>query len=213
MNRYFRWLVVLWVCVSGRALWSQTDTFVIARMGLRNAATYHLVELFQVRGRWFAPDLLYVDYGKNNYRELFAGAGRTMFQSKKFSLANGCYFDAAMGPAAHGAMYLLPWTYVTYQLTNKIGGETYYFPYLPLNSSGTLQHLLERAKLEYAWAHFKLGLGYSGYLAGDNPWQSRPFLTGTLRGGKLGDLEVWLQRLPENKLQLQLRYVVSHKSR
>jgi len=25
--------------------------------------------------------------------------------------------------------YLLPWTYVTYQLTNRIGGEAYYFPY------------------------------------------------------------------------------------
>ena len=212
MNSGFRWLVVLWICASGCKLWSQTDTFVVARMGMTNAATYHLVELLQIRGRWYAPDLLYVDYGKSDYHELFVGAGRTMLQSKNFSLANGCYFDAAVGPAANNTMYLLPWAYVTYQLTSKIGGETYYFPYVPINRSGTLQHLLERAKLEYSWAHFKLGLGYSGYKAGNDPWQNRPFITGTLRGGKLGNFEIWLQRLPENKPQLQLRYVISHKS-
>jgi len=212
MIRYFLWVMVLWICGSGCELWSQTDTFIIARMGMRNAATYHLVELLQVRGRWYAPDFLYIDYGKNDYHELFVGVGRTLVQSKRFSLANGCYFDSAVGQAANGAKYLLPWTYVTYQLTNKIGGEAYYLPYLPLNSAGTLQHLLERAKLEYSWTHFKLGSGYSGYQSGGGPWQSRPFLTGTVRGGRLGDFEVWVQRLQQNKLQLQLRYAISHTS-
>jgi hypothetical protein len=207
------WIVFLLVaCASSDKLHAQTETYLVARMGMRNASTYHYLELLQARGRWFAPDFLYIDYGKSDYRELWVGAGRSLLQSKKISLANGCYFDAAVGSAANGALYLLPWTWVTYQLTSRIGGETYYLPYVPLNNSGTLQHVLERAKLEYSWSHFKLGSGYAGYKAGSGSWQNRPFVTGTLRGNKLGELELWLQRLPENKLQLQLRYVISHKS-
>jgi hypothetical protein len=56
---------------------SKTATIVMARWGERvesNAvSTYHFVEVFQVRRRWIYPDIGYVDFGHNNYREAFAG--------------------------------------------------------------------------------------------------------------------------------------------
>ena len=62
------------------------------------------------------------------------------------------------------------------------------------------------AKVEYDFKHFKAGAGYGAYQLGDGPWQNKPFLTATLKAGKLGNFELWLQRLPGNDAQLQVRY-------
>src|ERR1700732_2615365 len=60
---------------------SKTATIVMARWGERAESpainTYHFAEVFQVRHRWVFPDIGYVDFGHNNYREFFAGGGYT----------------------------------------------------------------------------------------------------------------------------------------
>lgn len=191
---------------------AQTETDVLARLGMRSSATYHFVEVLQTRGRWILPDLGYVDFGKNNYREVVAGGGYVAYRSKRFVLVNEGYLDFANGPAARGAKYFLPWTYFGYHLTSRLGGETVYFPYLPLNRGGTVQHVLDRAKLEYDFKHWKLGGGYAGYKFGAQPWQNMPLITSTLKAGRLGNFELWVERLPRNTAQVQLRYALSIKT-
>jgi len=88
----------------------------------------------------------------------------------------------------------------------KLGGEVVYFPYLPLNKAGRMQHVLERAKLEYSFKHFKAGGGYGAYQFGDSPWQNKPFITSTLKCGRFGNLELWLQKMPRGNPQVQVRY-------
>jgi hypothetical protein len=206
----FRTVAVIILAVS--VAHGQTETFFVGRMGMQTAATYHLAEVLQSRGRWLFPDVAYIDFAKNDYREVLVGAGLTTYRSKRLTLMNGGYFDAASGSAAKSAKYILSWTDVQYLLTERFGSETYFVAYLPLNGSGMFQTVLERAKLEYEFCHFKLGVGYAGYQSQKDPWQSRPLLTTTLKAGNLGDLEFWLQRLPENKVQAQIRYVLGLKS-
>jgi hypothetical protein len=206
-------LLLLTVISCGLAGQAQTETYVVARMGVKDAvSTYHFLELQQMRGRWIFPDFVYIDFSKSDYREAWAGAGLKTLQAKHVTLMNGGYFDAALGRAANGATYLLPWAYATYQLTQRIGGEAYYLVYLPLSSAGTTQHVLERAKLERDFGHFKLGGGYAGYESPSTPWQNRPFVTTTFKAGRLGDFELWLQRLPPNNAQFQIRYTLSHEN-
>src|ERR1041385_4019239 len=98
---------------------------------------------------------------------------------------------------------------VQYHVTEKLGGEAVYFPYIPVNGSGRKQHVLERAKLERKFTNrWKAGAGIGGYKFGDEPWSTRPFLTTTL-STRWGAWELWLQRLPENKPQLQIRYAIA----
>jgi|ERR1700728_101130 len=206
-------LALVWACLWGSAARAQTETYLVARMGMETASTYHLVELLQARGPWIFPDVAYLDFSRNNYHELLVGAGFTTYEAKRWTLINGGYFDTAFGSAAKGAKYFLAYTYVVYHATERVGGEVYYVQYLPLDSAGRIHYILERAKLEYDFGRFKLGAGYAGNKIGSDAWQNTPFITATMKGGRLGDLEFWLQRLPENKTQFQLRYVVSHKSR
>lgn len=87
------------------------------------------------------------------------------------------------------------------------------FPYLPLSGAGNRQWVIERAKLEYALSHaLKIGVGYGGYQFGGQPWQHKPFATATITPvhGKLGSLELWLQKLPHGKAQVQIRYELVH---
>ena len=100
----------------------------------------------------------------------------------------------------------MPWSYIGYRLTPRLGGETSYFPYLPINKAGRIQHVLERAKLEYDFKRVKLGGGYAAYRYGNDSWQNKPFVTTTLKAGYLGNVEFWLQRMPVNQVQLQVRY-------
>ena len=205
--------LLLFAHFANALVFAQTETTVIARMGMRNFATYHYFEAFQERGRWIAPDVVYIDFGKNNYREVAVGGGAILYNSTHFTIIEEGSLDLATGPSAHGARYFLPWTYVGYRITPKIRGETVYFPLLPLNKAARIQQILERSKLEYDFGHFKLGVGYGAYRLGDGDWQHKPFLTTTLKGGGLGDLELWVQRLPGNHVQAQIRYRHSFKSK
>jgi hypothetical protein len=74
------------------------------------------------------------------------------------------------------------------------------------NEPATAQQLLERAKLEYDFARFKLGAGYSAYRFGTEAWRHKPFLTGTFKGGRFGNFELWLQRVPADRYAVQFRY-------
>jgi hypothetical protein len=189
---------------------SKTATIVMARWGERAESpainTYHYVEVFQVRGKWVYPDIGYVDFGHNNYREFFAGGGYTFLGGKHITAVGELLYEQALGPSTHNDRWLVPWTILQYRITPKLGGEASYFAYAPLSSTAIVQHVLERAKLDYKIkSHWKIGAGYAGKKAENNPWQNKPFLTATLIT-KGGDVEFWLQRLPQNILQVQVRY-------
>lgn len=179
-------------------------------IGVRDDAktTYHFVEVLQQRGRWIFPDVGYIDFDHaGQYRELFIGGGAVLHKSKHLTVAQEAYLNQTSGPASGRATYLMLWTLVGYRLTSKLGGETVYLPYVPLNQAGRIQHVIERAKLEYGFKRFKVGGGYGAYQYGDGPWQNKPFITTTLKGSQLANLELWLQRMPEHHVQVQLRYV------
>ena len=192
--------------LSNSAALAQTQTVVLARLGMRNAATSHYLEVIPSYGHWIAPDVYYFDFGSKKYREIGAGGGVTGQLSKRFTATQELFFDQAYGSSSHGAMFLVPWSYLGYSITSRIRGETVYFPYFPLNRYGHIEHILERSKVEYYFSHLKLGVGYGGSKIGDRDWQHKPFLTTTFRGGSWGDLEFWLQRIAGNHLQAQIRY-------
>jgi hypothetical protein len=188
----------------------KTATIVMARWGERAESpainTYHFAEVFQVRGKWIYPDIGYVDFGHNNYREFFAGGGYTLLAGKHVTAVGELLYEQALGPSTHDDRWLVPWTILQYRITSKLGGEASYFAYAPLSSTAIVQHVLERAKVEYKIkSHWKIGAGYAGKKAENSPWQNKPFLTTTLIT-KEGDVEFWLQRLPRNILQIELRY-------
>ena len=192
-----------------------TTTIVIARTGIRldapHVGTYHYVEVIRSPGRWIYPDVGYLDFATNAYRELFAGGGLALRDSKRMTLIQELFFDQAFGPAARSARYLVPWTMLQIRFTPKFASETVYFPYVPLNRAARIQHILERAKVEYAIKRpWKSGVGYGGYQYGDLPWQHRPFLTTTL-STRVGAFEFWLQRMPRGA-QVQFRYLLVHTS-
>jgi hypothetical protein len=196
------------------AFGQETDTYVVARMGMQNAATYHYVESWQSRGKWIFPDVYYIDFGKSNYHEAAIGAGYMPIVKKHIVVAEELYLDQSMGSGSGNATFLVPWTYIGFSIPKtKLAGETVYLPYLPLQKSGRLQHVLERAKLEYDFKHFKLGAGYGGYQYGDDKWQNKPFVTTTVKAGKFGSLEFWLQKMPTNYAQVQIRYTVGFQSK
>src|SRR2546425_512205 len=82
-----------------------------------------------------------------------------------------------IGTLSGGHVFFNPWTQANYRVSDKVGAELVYFPYLPLTREGRVQHLLERAKLEYAFARVKVGAGYSAYRFGNDPWRHKPFVT------------------------------------
>ncbi|HZI21845.1 MAG TPA: hypothetical protein VFD76_04990 [Gemmatimonadales bacterium] len=188
---------------------AQVASLLIARSGIRtdspHVGTYHFLELFQTRGDWVFPDLGAVDFSHDTYRELFAGAGRTLYNGKQVTWVEELYFVQATGPAARSARYLWPWTLVDVRFTSQLTSEVVYFPYVPLNGSAHIQHVLERAKAEYAPSHaWKLGAGYGAYQYGGQPWQNRPFVTTTF-STSVGAFEFWVQKLPGGA-QVQVRY-------
>jgi hypothetical protein len=192
-----------------------TTTIFVARTGVRtdvpHATTYRLFEVFQLHGKWIVPDGGYIDFGTGRYHELFIGGGRTLYDGKKAMLVEELYFDQAIGPLALSARYLQPWTLLQIRFAPKWTSETVYFPYLPLNQSALVQHVLERAKLEYTVNKtFKFGGGYAGYKYGDDRWQNKPLVTTTVstRGGAF---EFWLQKMPGGA-QVQVRYTLAYTS-
>jgi hypothetical protein len=204
-------LTIVALSASTAAAQSNNDvqSILLVRTGFRDGKpfTYHYVEVFQERGRWIYPDIGYIDFGETKqYREFFIGAGGTVFASKHFRFIEEGMIEQALGPASEHATYFVPWSFAPFNITPRLGGEIVYFPYLPLNKQGRIQHVLERAKVEYDFKHFKAGAGYGAYQFGDGPWQNKPFMTATLKAGKLGNFEFWLQRLPGNHAHLQVRY-------
>jgi len=170
-----------------------------------NIATFHYLQFLQIRGNWIYPDIGYVDYGKNNYREFFFGGGRVLHNRKSITWIEELYFVQTAGPAAHSARYLWPWTMLQVRFTPKLASETVYFFYAPLNDSARIQHVIDRSKVEYRLSRsWKIGAGYSGYKFADMDWQNKPFLTATL-STRVGAFEVWLQKVTAGA-QLQLRY-------
>jgi hypothetical protein len=193
-----------------------TSTILIFRTGQRLASpfvrTYHYLEFVQARGKWVYPDLGYVDYGHGNYREVFGGAGRTLYNSERVTLVGVLYFAQALGPVAEDARYLWPLTNLQFRITPKFTSETFYWPYVPLNDSARFQHVLERSKLEYALRErWKVGVGYGGYRHGESDWEHKPFLTSTV-STRAGAFEFWLQKMPDGA-QVQLRYTLVHQQR
>ncbi|MEK7212137.1 MAG: hypothetical protein AAB686_00475 [Patescibacteria group bacterium] len=183
-----------------------TETEVIARIGMKEAATYHFVEVLQTRGSWVIPDIGYIDFADNDYREIFVGVAKTLVKTKRLTVVSELYFVQATGPEAKSARYVQPWMLVNIKFTPRLISQTVYFPYVPINKAGRKQHVLERTKLEYVFPRFKVGAGYSAYQFGDDPWQNKPFVTVTVKDGALGDMELWLQKMPQG-VQLQARYV------
>jgi hypothetical protein len=215
MKRLPLTLSVLAACVGstfaeGQDSVPKTATIVMARWGERTESpainTYHFMELFQVHGRWVYPDIGYVDFGHNNYREFFVGGGYTFLNSKHVTAVGELLYEQALGPSTHNDRWVVPWTIMQYRITPKLCGEASYFAYAPLSSTAIVQHVLERAKMEYRIkSRWKIGAGYAGKKSTNNSWQNKPFLTTTFIT-KEGDVEFWLQRLPQNILQVQVRY-------
>ena len=192
----------------------KTATIVMARWGERAESnpfsTYHFVEVFQVRRKWIYPDIGYVDFGHNNYREFFVGGGYTFYKGARITAIGELFYEQSLGPAAHSARWLVPWTELQYRITPKLGGEIVYFAYAPLNATAKVEHILDRAKLEYKLkSRWKIGAGYGGKIIEKTPWQNKPFFTTTLIT-KAGDVEFWVQRLPQNEVQVQVRYKLIH---
>ncbi len=189
----------------------EAETTVIMRFATRNTATGHYTQVSQKRGKWIFPDLLYVDFGKNNYRELMAGGGRVLYDNHSCGVVHEWYFVQTGGSSSGGAKYALPWTRAYYKLSPKLGGDAVYFFYAPLNAAGKFHQAIERAKLEYDFGRFKLGGGYAASAPNGKPWQNKPLATLTLKCGSLGNLELWLQRLPGNHAQAQIRLTKTFK--
>jgi hypothetical protein len=177
------------------------DTTILARMGMRNAATYHYFEAFQTyKGKWIYLDVGEIDFAKNGYWETFLGGGLVICDLKHLTLIHEAFIDRAQGRLSQSATYYQPWTLVGYRISQKVIGEAVYFTYLPLNKPARIQHVVEHIKLEYDFKHFKLGGGYGGYQYGEENWQHKPFATWTLKTSPLGELELWLQRIPRSSI-------------
>ena len=188
---------------------AQTASFLIARTGVRtdssHAGTYRYLEFFQARGDWILPDVGALDFYHDSYRELFVGGGRTLYNGKRVTWVAELYFAQAVGSAAQSARYLWPWTLVDVRFTPQLTSEIVYFSYVPLTSAAHFQHVLERAKVEYAPSKtWKLGAGYGGYQYSGQAWQNKPFVTTTV-STRVGSFEFWLQKMPGGG-QVQLRY-------
>lgn len=181
-------------------------TVVIARVAFKDTTSFRFAEVFHEWGPWVFPDVGYIDYGSGDYREFFAGLGRTLIRSPKATLVGEMYYLQAAGEASGSAKYLMPWALLAVRPSARLRGEAVYFPYLPLNEPAQLQHVVERAKLEYALQYVKFGAGYGAYDARGIEWQHRPFVTFTVTPPRVGDIEIWVQRVPERGVQFQVRY-------
>lgn len=189
------------------------ETTVTGRIGMRNAATFHFAEMWQThRGKYIYPDIGYFDGGRYGYWETFFGGGVVSHNSKHFTLVNIGYLDRAHGSKSDHALCFLPWTLVGYRITKRVSGETVYFPYLPLNKSARLQHVLDYSKVEYDFGKIKLGGGYAAYQYGEKPWEHKPFLITTFKTNFAGNIQLWVQRIAGNRIQAQVRVVKTLKN-
>src|SRR5579863_4072317 len=192
-----------------------TKSFYLARIGESLSGPYigtiHYLEFFQIRKKWIYPDIGYVDFAHNNYREFFIGGGRTLYEGKYATWDQELLYVQATGPAAASARYLQPWSMLRVRFSPKWSSETVYFGYFPLNDSAHIHHVIERAKLEYAVKkRWKIGVGYAGVKFAGVPWVNKPLITTTI-STRAGAFEFWLQRIPGGE-QVEVRYVLVHTS-
>jgi hypothetical protein len=200
-------LAALTLC--GAAPVSAQVTVAIARVAFKDVTTQRFAEvLHESANGWIFPDIGYVDFGGKVYREFFAGIGRTLRRTPRLTLVGTVYYQQAAGPASGAARYLVPWVLVNCRPHARVQCEAVYFPYLPLTARAQVQHVLERAKLEYSLVpQLRVGAGYSAFHTRGIAWQNRPFLTATVSPPRVGDVEVWVQHAPGRGVQLQLRYM------
>ena len=185
-------------------------TTVLVRTGLRSDVTLRYVEVLQTRGRWVVPDVGYIDFGDaGRHREIWLGGGPVLIQRPSVNLTVTGYYAQDDGSAANGAKYFQVWSLLGYQVAPHVVAQAVYLGFAPLNDAARVQHLFERIKLEYDFGRLKLGGGYAAYRFATDAWQHRPFVTGTVRLGRAGALELWGQRLSGDKAQLQVRYALS----
>ncbi|HET7695453.1 MAG TPA: hypothetical protein VFK57_07075 [Vicinamibacterales bacterium] len=184
-------------------------TITIARVAFKDVATQRFAEvLHESRSGWIFPDIGYVDFGGDVYREFFAGAGRTLRRTPKLTLVGSLYYQQSAGPASGSARYLVPWFLVNCRPHARLQCEAVYFPYLPLTERAQVQHVLERAKLEYSvLPELRVGGGYAAFHTRGIDWQNLPFATVTVSPPRIGDIEVWVQHLPGRGAQMQLRFM------
>jgi hypothetical protein len=188
-----------------------TETTVISRAAFGpDRSGYKLLEVYQTRkDGWIFPDVGYIDFRTaRTYREFFIGGGKVLQASKKSLLIGELYVVQATGPAAKGATYLQPWVLAQYKPTNKTTLEGVYFPYIRLNKNAVTQHVLERVKMEKDFGSFKAGAGYSAYKFGQDKWQHKPFVSVTMKTQRLGNFEVWGQKVPTG-FQIQVRHDIT----
>jgi hypothetical protein len=201
---------------AGETQGESTTTLFFARTGQEvyapYAGTIHYLEFLQIRNRWILPDIGYIDFAHNNYREWFLGGGRTLIENKYASFDQELLYVGTGGSAAGGAKYLQPWSMLRVRFTPKLTNETVYFNYLPLNNAGRFHQVIERAKFEYAVKHrWKVGAGYAGVQLAGAAWIHKPMLTTTL-STKAGAFELWLQKITGGA-GIELRYALVHTSR
>lgn len=178
---------------------------------------YHFVEVYHERGRLIPFDLGYIDFDNpKRYREIFIGGGLVLVDARKATLITEGFLVKAFGEHANGALYVMPFFLGIYRIAPGLAAEASYLPYLPLNDASDVQHVLERAKIDYDFGRVKVGGGYGAYKFSDADWHHKPFITTTLKAGGLGNLELWLQRIPggvaaaggerDYDLSVQIRY-------
>jgi hypothetical protein len=193
-----------------------TETLFFARTGESLTSppigVIHYLEFLQIRNRWIYPDIGYVDFAHNDYREFFIGGGRTLIDNKLASWDQELLYLQATGSASRHASYLQPWSMLRLRFTPKWTSEIVYFMYLPLNDSARFHQVIERAKVEYAVKkRWKLGAGYAGTKPVGGQWENKPFLTTTV-STRAGAFEFWLQKIPAGE-QIEIRYALVHTSR
>jgi hypothetical protein len=193
-----------------------TKSFFLARTGESLKGPYigtiHYLEFFQIRNKWIYPDIGYVDFAHDNYREFFIGGGRTLIDDKIATWDQELLYVQAAGSAAASARYLQPWSMLRVRFTPKFTSETVYFAYFPLNDSAHIHHVFERVKFEFALKkRWKAGAGYAGVKFPAVPWVHKPMITTTI-STKAGAFEFWLQKIPGGE-QVEVRYALIHTSR
>jgi hypothetical protein len=200
---------------NGDATAAPTKSYYLARIGERingpYIGTFHYLEFFQIRKKWIYPDVGYVDFAHNSYREFFIGGGRTLYEGKFATWDQELMYVQATGPAAASSRYLQPWSMLRVRFTPKFTNETVYFAYFPLDDSAHIHHVFERVKFEYALKRsWKAGVGYAGVKLQGVPWVNKPLITTTI-ATRAGAFEFWLQRIPGGE-QVEVRYALIHSS-
>jgi hypothetical protein len=181
-------------------------TVLLLRTGTGRGA-YHFAEVIHERGRLVPFDAGYIDFDHPaEYREMWLGGGFKPIASPRVSLTAEGFLAGAYGEHAGGALYFQPFLLGTARLASSVLVESVYLAYVPLNDAGRAQHLLERAKVEYDWPRVRLGAGYGAYQSRGAAWQHKPFVTATIKAPPIGNIELWLQRLHDDHVTVQIRY-------